>query len=350
MTRPGDDAPKPSYFKVLLNQPWLDQVREPALEPDLPIIDPHHHLWDRPEIRYLPPELVADFDGHDVRATVYVEAQAKYRTDGPEAMAPVGEVEFASGVAKASAGGAYGPAQVAAGIVGYAALEQGAGIAPVIEALVEAGEGRLKGLRGHASWSPLGLKLGARSAPEGRLLDPAFREGFALLARHGLAYDSTAFHPQMGDLADLADRFSQTPIIVNHVGLPLLSGPYADRREEVLTHWRAGVEALGRRPNVVFKLGGLGIATFGFGYDRRPRPPTSEELARDMRPFFEPCIAAAGVERCMFEADFPPDKISYGYGIYWNACKRLTGGYSPDERRALFSGTAKRAYGLAVEI
>ena len=118
----------------------------------------------------------------------------------------------------------------------------------------------------------------------------------------------------------------------------------------MLALWRAGVQALSRRANVFFKLGGLGIATFGFGYAQRPKPPTSQELARDMRSFFEPCIEAAGVERCMFEADFPPDKISYSYGTYWNACKRLTRGYSQAERSALFFGTAKRAYGLAVEI
>jgi L-fuconolactonase len=265
-------------------------------------------------------------------------------------MAPVGEVEFANGVARASAAGAYGPTQVAAGIVGYAALEQGAVMAPVVEALLAAGEGRLVGLRGHASWSPLGVRLGVRGGVQGRLQDAAFREGFALMGRHGLAYDSAAFHPQMADLADLADVFPETPIILNHVGLPLLLGPYADRRDEVMGAWRAGIEALGRRSNVFFKLGGLGISTFGFGYDQRPKPLTSQELERDMRPFFEPCIAAAGAERCMFEADFPPDKISYSYGTYWNACKRLTQGYSGDERRALFAGTAKRAYGLAVEI
>lgn len=337
-------------FRVAIDEAWLAKGREPALEPDLPIIDPHHHFWDRPEIRYLLPELLADFEGHDVRATVFIEAVAMYRADGPPQMRQVGEVEFVNGIAAMSASGAYGPARVAAGIVGYAPIEQGEGVEPVLEALIAAGAGRLKGIRGHAPHSPLGVQLGPRGAPPGRLRDPTFRQGFARLAAHGLSYDSVAYHHQMLDLADLADAFPDTPIIVDHVGMPLLGGPYRDRQDEVWAEWRKGVAALGRRENVFFKLGGLGIPTAALDYDSRPAPPSSETLAQDFRRFFEPCIEAAGARRCMFESDFPPDKTSFPYGVFWNACKRMTAGYSQAERTALFAGAAKRAYRLAVEI
>jgi L-fuconolactonase len=330
---------------------WLAKRREPALEPDLPIIDPHHHLIDRPESGcYLLPDLLADIDsGHNIVATVYLEWLSMYRADGPIEMRPVGEVEFANGVAAMAARGGYGKTRVCAGIVGHADLTLGSGVAKVLEAMIVAGGGRFRGIRHIASTDPDQAQWGATlMRPEGLLLDRKVREGFAQLAPLGLSFDAWVYHPQLGDVIDLARAFPATPIVLNHVGGPMGLGRYKGKRDEVFADWSARIRELAACPNAYVKLGGMGMKMFGFDSHAGELPPSSEQLAALWKPYVETCIAAFGPNRAMFESNFPVDKGSYGYGVYWNACKRLAQGMSAAEKADLFRGTASRFYRLGL--
>jgi L-fuconolactonase len=332
---------------------WLaKRPTEAALDPELPIIDPHHHFWDTPHRgRYFLPELLADIGGgHNIVATVFLECQAMYRKDCPAEMAPVGEVEFVNGIAAMSASGGYGPCRVAEAIIGHADLTIGARVRDVLEAQLAAGGGRFRGIRYGVSWdgSEAISKFVSRVVPPHLVRDPKFREGFAQLGRLGLSFESWQYHPQLPDAIDLARAFPDTTIILNHVGGVLGVGPYSGRRQEILTGWRKDIAELARCPNVNVKLGGIGMTSFGFDFHERDVPPSSEELAAAWRQYVEPCIEAFGVNRCMFESNFPPDKQSCGYTELWNAFKRITAGATASEKTALYSGTAARVYRLTV--
>jgi L-fuconolactonase len=332
-----------------VREEWLDRRREDILDPDLPIVDPHHHLVDRPETgRYLLPDLLRDIrSGHNIKATVYLEWLSMYRAGGPAELRPVGEVEFANGVAAMAASGTYGQTRVCAGIVGYADLALGAAVEKVLEAMIAAGGGRFRGIRyisathpDQASWGSPVLR------PEHMLLDRRVREGFARLAPLGLSFDAWLYHTQLPELIDLARAFPETAIVLDHVGGLIGLGPYAGRRDEVFAEWRARIGALASCPNVHVKLGGLGMRMFGFDFHDRELPPSSEELAAAWRPYIETCIAAFGASRAMFESNFPVDKGSCGYAALWNAFKRIAAGCSTAEKEALFSGTARTFYRL----
>jgi len=330
---------------------WLaKRPREAALEPALPIIDPHHHFWDTPHRgRYFLPELLDDIGGgHNIVATVFLECQAMYRKHGPAEMAPVGEVEFVNGIAAMSASGNYGPCRVAEAIIGHADLTKGARVREVLEAQMAVGGGRFRGIRYGVSWdgSEAVAKFVSRVVPPHLVRDATFREGFSELAKLGLSFESWQYHPQLPDAIDLARAFPDTAIILNHVGGVLGVGPYHGRRPEILAGWRKDISELAKCPNVNVKLGGIGMTSFGFDFHEREVPPSSEELAAAWRQYVEPCIEAFGVERCMFESNFPPDKQSCGYTELWNAFKRITAGASAAEKTALYSGTAARVYRL----
>jgi L-fuconolactonase len=332
---------------------WLaKKPAEAALEPELPIIDPHHHFWQSPQRgTYLLPDILADIaGGHRIVSTVFIECRAMYRADGPAEMRPVGEVEFVNGISAMSASGGFGPCRVAEAIVGHADLALGARVRDVLEAEIAVSGGRMRGIRFSVSWDGNDAvgKYVSRFVPPHQLMDPTFREGFAQLAKLGLSFDSWQYHPQLPDVIDLARAFPDTTIILDHVGGVLGVGPYAGRQQEILAGWRRDIAELARCPNVVVKLGGLGMTSFGFDFHERDAPPSSEELAAAWRPYIEPCIEAFGAARCMFESNFPPDKQSCGYTELWNAFKRLTAGASAGEKTALYSGTAARVYRLKV--
>lgn len=330
---------------------WLARQAEEVLEPDLPIIDPHHHLVDRPEHgTYLLPELLADLgSGHRIEATVYLEWMSMYRADGPVEMQPVGEVEFANGIAAMSASGAYGPTRACAGIVGHAELTLGSDVARVLEAMASAAGDRLRGVRFIACSDPDQDEWGVRRIrPLGQLRDPKVREGFAQLAPLGLSFDTWVYHPQLADVVDLARSFPDTPICVDHVGGPIGLGRFKGRRSEVFADWRQRIRELAACPNVHVKLGGMGMKMFGFGFHEGESAPGSEQLATAWRPYVETCIEAFGTKRAMFESNFPVDKSSYGYGVYWNACKRLARHLSASEKADVFHDTASRFYRLGL--
>jgi predicted TIM-barrel fold metal-dependent hydrolase len=328
---------------------WLAQYTEDVIDPKRPIVDPHHHLWDRGGQVYLLEDIVNDIaSGHNIIATVYVEARSMYRAKGPEALQPVGEVEFVNGAAAMSASGGYGPAAICAGIVGHVNLLLGDGARGVLEAEIAAGGGRFRGIRHSSAWDADAEIAGLyASRPKGLLLDPTFRKGFAALAPLNLSFDAWLFHPQIGELIDLARAFPDTRIVLDHCGGPIGLGGYANR-EEVFKVWKASILEIAKRPNVSVKLGGLAMRLLGYDFHERPKPPSSEDAAAAWRPYIETCIEAFGPARGMFESNFPPDKGQCSYQVIFNAFKRIAAQYSEAEKTALFSKTASDFYRLDV--
>ena len=328
-------------------QAWLSQIAEEAIEPDLPICDPHHHFWDRDGDRYLLDQLTDDLGGgHNVTQTVFIECHSMYRASGPEEMRSVGEIEFVQGLAAQSASGQYGPTEVAAGIVGNANLMLGDAVQPVLEAHLSASGNRFRGIRFSCAWDASPDVSPGSPNTQGMLADPRLRAGFNILQRMGLSFDALVYHTQLGELAELASAFPNAVIILNHIGRPLGVGPYASRRDEVFADWQQGITAVAQHENVVCKLGGFGNVISGYPWHQQDVPPTSQDVADTIRPWLEHCIEHFGPERCMFESNFPVDKNSYAYTTCWNAFKRVTAGYSAPEKAAMYQGTAVRAYRL----
>ena len=343
-------------------------MSEEILEPDLPIVDPHHHLWDRsmamprgdlPPVRhgfenvmrlaprYLHDELLADMKrGHNVKATVFVQCGAMYRAAGPEHLRVVGETEFVNGVAAMGASGVYGDVRPCAGIVSHVDLMlDGALIDEALAAQVHAGDGRFRGIRHSASHDDDPNVLGplSRTTP-GLYMADTFRAGFKRFAAFGLSFDAWLLEPQLGEFLDLARAFPDTQFILDHVGTPLGIGRYAGKRQERFEGWADVMREIGKLGNVAVKLGGLAMPFPGFDSFMQSRP--SSELAEEWRPYIEVCIDAFGVDNAMFESNFPVDLCSCTYDVLWNAFKVITAGYSDDEKAALYAGTATRVYKL----
>jgi len=328
---------------------WLGLIVEPPLDSNLAICDAHHHLWDRPTSRYMPDGLMRDIGGVRVTSTVFVECSSGYRREGPVEMRPVGETEFVKDIAVRAASGQYGNTRIAAGIVGFADLTLGIAVEPVLEAHMQAGRGYFKGIRHSSCWDASPEIPSYMNQPPGLLLQPGFREGFACLGKRGLSFDAWLYFHQMSELADLARAFPDTTIVLDHIGGNIGVAPYADRRAEMYDRWLAGIVELATCPNVVVKVGGLGMTRTGFGWHERPVPPDSVELAEAMKPYYLRCIEHFGVERCMFESNFPVDRASYSYIVMWNAYIRLTQGFSAAEKQVLFHDTALRVYRIHEE-
>ncbi len=331
-------------------------AQEDAIEPDLPICDPHHHLYDWPDIPYgfpnlyLLPEFLAEIaaGGHNITSTVFIECTAFYRSSGPEELRTLGETEFVNGVAAMSASGQYGPVRICEGIVGRAELIRGDAIGKVLEAHVAACGGRFKGLRDAGPWDDHpDVPAGHTAPPKGLYASSGFRAGFAHLARLGLSFEAWQYHPQLPEVMDLADAFPNTKIVLNHVGGVLGIGPYKGRREAEFPGWKKNVRALAERPNVWVKLGGLGQPLTPFDFYERKDKPGSEEVAREWRPYIETCIEAFGPKRAMFESNFPVDGVSCSYRTIWNAFKRIASGASAAEKALLFQDTAREFYRLS---
>jgi predicted TIM-barrel fold metal-dependent hydrolase len=345
VTEQGGTA-DPGIWDAYVDEVWLGRHREEILEPELAIVDPHHHLWWDAPVRYRFEDLLADLgSGHAVHASIYMEAGAMHRADGPEHLRAVGETEYANGIAAMSASGQFGSARACAGIVGHCELRAGDASEELLQAHIAAGNGRFRGVRVNAYHDEY-VRMGD-VPPKGLLLDPDFRRGFARLAPLGLVADAMCLHTQLLELADLAAAFPDTAIVLNHVGGPTRVGPYAGQLDAVAADWSAGMRTLAGCPNVVVKLGGLANPFFcDLTFRSSARPPSSEDLAAAFRPWMEPTIEWFGAGRCMFESNFPADKCTCSYPVLWNAFKRLAQACSTDEKTALFAGTAARVYRL----
>lgn len=328
---------------------WQGTFAEDIIDPALPIVDAHHHLQEDSRGRYLFHESVADMaTGHNFVATVHVQAKSMLRAEGPAHLRDVGETEFARGIAAMADTGLYGGVRVCEGIVGCVDFRLDAGlVAEALDAHVEAAGGRFRGIRQIAPHVDGELaKAMPLNAPEGMLRDPVFRRGFAELSKRNLSFDAWLFHPQLGDVASLADAFPDTLIVLNHLGGRLGIGPFAFRFEEEFGGWRAGLRNVAERKNVSIKVGGLGMLYGGFDFHTRAAAPTSEELAKAWSPFVREAIEIFGPDRAMMESNFPVDMQSASFPVIWNALKRATAGYSADEKAALFHKTAQSAYRL----
>lgn len=327
---------------------WLAQVTETPLEPALPIIDPHHHLWDHPGNRYLLDEILRDTgSGHKVIATVFVDCVSMYRADGPQELKPVGETEFVNGIAAQCASGIYGETRVGAGIVSFADLTLGAAVEPVLQAHIAAAPARFRGIRHAAGYDPSPEVRNSHTKPPADLYKQAkFREGFAVLHKLNMSFEAWQYHPQLPAVTDLARAFPATTIILNHLGGPLGIGPYEGKQAEIFPQWKRDMTELARCRNVVVKLGGINMPTNGFGWHRRPMPPTSDELVAATRDYYLHAIDRFGPARCMFESNFPVDKISCSYLVLWNAFKKIAAGFTAQEKAQLFHRTAAEIYRL----
>ena len=345
-------------------------MSEEIIEPELPIVDPHHHLWDLrpllpafPEPRHAFLETLAGvahytFDalhadthsGHKVAATVFMECSAFYDASRGEALKVVGEVEFVNGVAAQGASGLYGAYRPCSGIVGHADLTLGDAVKPIIEALIAAGggrKGRFRGIRHVASWDADPAVLGPTfDAPEGLYGSEVFRAGFAAYSQYGLTFDAWVLEPQLRDVLDLARAFPDQAIVLDHCGTPLGIASYRGKLAKHFERWRTNIRAIAQCPNVSVKLGGLGMPFCGMP-ERGPTPGVgSEELASLWKPYIETCIEAFGPSRAMFESNYPVDRWGASYPVLWNAFKRIVAGASAAEKHAFFSGTAARVYGV----
>jgi L-fuconolactonase len=329
---------------------WLAMVREPVREPDLPIIDPHHHLWDHPGSRYLLEELLHDTgSGHRVMATVFVECMSMYRADGDAAMKPVGETEFVNGIAAQSASGQYGETRVAAGIVGFADLTLGSAVEPVLQAHIAAAPSRFRGIRHAGGFDASPEVRNSHTNPPADLYRmPKFREGFARLAKLGMSFEAWQYHPQLRMVTELARAFPDTKIILDHFGGPLGIGPYEGHRVEIFGQWKKDIAELAQCPNVVAKLGGINMPVNGFGWNKRPSPPTSDDLVAATREYYLHTIDCFGPARCMFESNFPVDRVSCSYLVLWNAFKKIAAGFNAQEKAAMFHRTAAESYRIAL--
>ena len=342
-------------------------MTETILEPGLPIIDPHHHLWDlrpllpalaevdHPFIQTLRCAPYYNFDGllndtrtgHNIIGTVFMECGAFYDARRPTELKVVGEVEYVNGVAAQGASGLYGQFAPCAGIVGHADLQRGEKASAVLDALIEAGNGRFRGIRHQAAWDADAEVLGPPfHAPEGLLRQDDFRKGFAELGRRGLTFDAWVLEPQLGDVIELARSFPDQPICLDHCGTPIGIASYRGKLDGNFERWRASIRELAKCENVVVKLGGLGMATCGLPEEGPEAGCDSETLARLWRPYIETCIEAFGPKRAMFESNFPVDRWSATYPVLWNAFKRITADASDDEKAALYAGSAASFYGI----
>lgn len=350
------DAPDARHNAI--RPDWLATRQEEAIDPDRPIVDAHHHLFDRPGWRYLLDDYVADTTtGHNLRASVYVQSRAMLRKHGPDDMKPVGETEFANGVAAMSASGAYGDARICAGIVGYADLRKGAAVRPLLEAHIAAAGGpawdggRFRGIRHIAVWdTDRAMMNPAYPTTEDMLDRDAFRSGFAELAPLGLTFDAWLLFHQIPSLTRLARTFPETQIVVDHCGGIAGTGPYAGKRDDTFSIWSVALKKLATCTNVFMKLGGLGSRLPGFGFEEKPQAPSSTELADAWRPWMRTAIETFGADRCMFESNFPMDKGSMSWLVGWNAMKRIAADLSSTEKDDLFWRTATRFYRLGTEI
>ena len=333
------------------SESWLEQVSEEIIDPDREIIDPHHHLWrNRFGHDYLLPQLWKDTSsGHNVVKTLFMECRAFYDKDAPAHLAPLGETKAITQIAEDSRAD---PNQATiAGIVGHADLTL-AGTQPellneVLEQHIALGKGLFKGIRHAAAHDkrPEDLLIPG-SAPPYLHGKESFRKGIKMLAAKGLSYDTWHFHHQNLDFLDLARAVPECTMVLDHFGTPLGVGIYSSCKDEIFQEWKEEIAELAKCPNVYAKLGGLAMPDNGFRWHLKDKPPTSDEFVAAQKKYFLHTIQCFGPERCMFESNFPVDRLSINYHVLFNAFKKLVANFSENEKHAMFYGTAETVYNV----
>ena len=314
------------------NDEWLSQRTEEIIDPGREIVDPHHHLWHQEATFYDLEELWGDTgSGHNITQTVFVECGSSYRDTGPDR-------------AKRSAN-TDGQATISA-IVARADLDHD-DLDDILDAHEEAGGNLFKGIRhaGAHAHHPEVLSIPG-GAPADLYERPAFRRGVDRLGERGLTFDTWHYHYQNKAFLDLAKAVPDTTMILDHFGTPLGVGPYEEKREEIFAAWKEDVAAIAACPNVVAKIGGLAMPDNGFGWNTRATPPSSDEFVEAQSRYYLHMIACFGPERCMFESNFPVDRLSISYQVLWNGLKKIASGFSDADQNQMFSGTAKQVYRL----
>lgn len=330
---------------------WLEQHSEEILEPQRPIIDPHHHLWRQIFNQdYLLPQLWEDTgSGHNIVKTVFMECRAFYLQSGPEHLMPVGETKQVAQIA-AESNEDTSRAQIA-GIVGHTDLtlagESQELLDQVLDAHIEAGQGLFRGIRHIAAHDrrPEDLLIPG-SAPPYLHGKESFRKGIRTLANRGLTYDSWHFHHQNLDFLDLALAVPECTMVLDHFGTPLGVGIYASSKDEIFQEWKQEIAEIAKCENVYAKLGGLAMPDNGFRWHKADRPPSSDQFVAEQKKYYLHTIECFGPERCMFESNFPVDRQSISYHVLYNGFKKLVADFSEDEKQALFYGTAEKVYSL----
>lgn len=326
------------------NEKWLQQHHEPALEPELLICDAHHHLWDYPSYRYRAEELMDDIksSGHKVLSTIYMECMWAYERDAPGHLQSLGETRFVKGVQEHYEGSDCEIAKCMVGNVNLCHEQAGEALDAHLDLYP-----RFRGIRHASGWHPAeDIPPTHMGAGEGLLADKQFRRGFAELHKRGLSFDAWLYHNNIVELADLAAAFPDALIVLDHCGGPLGIGPYQGKRDEVFQEWKKAIAVLAEHQNVFVKIGGLNMQINGYAWEKNPMPPSSEQLAEATKAWYLYCIEQFSVERCMWQSNFPVDKVSCSYDVLWNSFKRITEAFSVSEKAWLYHDTAARVYRL----
>lgn len=283
-------------------------------------------------------------DGHRVVQSVFIQCRTGYKHGTLDS--PALETTAIAHATHANQGQAS-TVRVGAGIVGYADMRGGAGIAPLLDAHIASGCGRFKGVRHIVSWAdgPEFQVEGYPTSP-GMMSTPEFGAALQQLAVRDLSFEAMVYHTQLGELATIARTHDDTRFVLNHIGLPLGIGAFSSLKDQAFADWRAGLQAVAGCENVYIKLGGMGMHMLGLPLDSETGPLTSQRIAEAYRPYVDECVSAFGADRCMFESNFPVDRRRCDYRTLWNAFKRIASSYTEDEKDMLFSQTARHCYGL----
>jgi len=323
-------------------QEWLEQVVENIIEPELPILDPHHHMWPQGQgLPYTRDDLHRDADaGHNIVKTIFMECGSAYNRDAPEHLRSLGETAYIADQAFSD------PKPLIAGIISSIDLRRD-DRDELIDAHLAASRGLFRGVRDALARAshPEAMMIPG-TCPENLYLDSSFRRGVARLGERGFTYDSWHYHHQNGEFLELARATPGTTMVLDHFGTPVGVGPYASQREEIFAQWKKDIAEIAKCPNVVAKIGGLAMPDNGFGWHTADRPATSDEFIAQQSRYYLHAIECFSPARCMLESNFPVDRLSLSYGVLWNAYKKMTVHFSASERADLFYGTAARTYKL----
>ena len=328
---------------------WLNQVKEEIIDPQLPIIDPHHHLWNGDDqlagsFPYLIEHLNEDiFSGHNIEGTIFMECAAGYYLKGEEKYKPVGETEFVINLINESK--KLKKSTNIIGIIGYADLMLGNEVKDVLDLHLLKGEGLFKGIRHAAGWDKNSEIHNSHSNPiENIYYNKSFRLGAEELIKLSLTFDAWHYHHQIKDLSNFAISYPELTIVHDHFGGPLGVGPYEGKKKEIFQKWKDDISLLSESKNVFAKLGGLAMPVNGWNFHKQDKPASSDQILDMHFEYYQHTINCFGVDRCMFESNFPVDKRSISYHVLWNAFKKMVQDYSAEDKNKLFFKNAKDVY------